>query len=45
MLSALLLVGSLVPLAGMLVALLAAAWIREGRRAAAAPAPGQAEPR
>ncbi len=44
MLSALLLVGSLVPLAGMLVALLAAAWIREGRRAAA-PAPGQAEPR
>jgi hypothetical protein len=33
MLSVLLLVGSLVPLAAMLVALFAAAWLREGRRA------------
>jgi hypothetical protein len=31
-LSVLLLVGSLVPLAAMVVALFAAAWIREGRR-------------
>ncbi len=38
MLSALLLAGSLVPLAAMLVALFAAAWLREGRRANA-PAP------
>jgi hypothetical protein len=38
MFGALLLVGSLVPLAAMLVALFAAAWIREGRRANA-PAP------
>lgn len=35
MLSALLLAGSLVPLAAMLVALFAAARIREGRRARA----------
>ena len=34
-LSALLLVGSLVPLGAMLIALFAAAWIREGRRARA----------
>jgi hypothetical protein len=32
-LSVLLLVGSLVPLAAMMIALFAAAWIREGRRA------------
>jgi hypothetical protein len=31
-LAALLLVGSLVPLVAMLVALFAAAWLREGRR-------------
>jgi hypothetical protein len=35
-LNVLLLVGSLVPLAAMLIALFAAAWIREGRRARAA---------
>jgi hypothetical protein len=35
MLNVLLLVGSLVPLAAMLVALFAAAWLREGRRATA----------
>jgi hypothetical protein len=34
-LGVLLLVGSLVPLAAMVIALLAAAWIREGRRAGA----------
>jgi hypothetical protein len=34
-LNALLIVGSLVPLAAMLIALFAAAWIREGRRQAA----------
>jgi hypothetical protein len=33
MLRALLLAGSLVPLAAMLIALFAAAWLREGRRA------------
>jgi hypothetical protein len=33
MLAVLLLVGSLLPLAAMLVALFAAAWLREGRRA------------
>ena len=32
-LGVLLLVGSLVPLAAMMVALFAAAWLREGRRA------------
>jgi hypothetical protein len=32
MLAVLLLVGSLLPLAAMLVALFAAAWLREGRR-------------
>jgi hypothetical protein len=32
-LGVLLLVGSLVPLAAMVIALFAAAWIREGRRA------------
>jgi ABC-type uncharacterized transport system YnjBCD permease subunit len=32
-LGVLLLVGSLVPLAAMMIALFAAAWIREGRRA------------
>jgi hypothetical protein len=37
MLNTLLLVGSLVPLAAMLAALFAAAWIREGRRREAAP--------
>jgi len=35
MLNVLLLVGSLVPLAAMLIALFAAAWLREGRRAKA----------
>jgi hypothetical protein len=39
MLQAFLLVGGLLPLAAMIVALFAAAWIREGRRAEAAPAP------
>jgi len=34
-LTALLLAGSLVPLAAMLVSLFAAAWLREGRRAEA----------
>jgi hypothetical protein len=34
-LGVLLLVGSLVPLAAMVIALFAAAWIREGRRAGA----------
>jgi hypothetical protein len=34
-----LLVGGLLPLAAMLVALFVAAWLREGRRAEAAPAP------
>jgi hypothetical protein len=34
----LLLVGGLLPLAAMLIALFAAAWLREGRRAAEAPA-------
>jgi hypothetical protein len=33
MLNALLLAGALVPLVAMLVALFAAAWLREGRRA------------
>jgi hypothetical protein len=38
-LSVLLLAGGLVPLAAMLVALFAAAWIRNGRRAAASTGP------
>lgn len=38
MLQALLIAGSLVPLAAMLAALFAAAWIREGRRGETAPA-------
>jgi len=36
-LQALLLIGGLLPLAAMVLALFAAAWIREGRRAASAP--------
>ncbi|MDX6466269.1 MAG: hypothetical protein QOI27_1309 [Gaiellaceae bacterium] len=39
MLRALLLAGSLVPLAAMLIALFAAAWLRGGGRRADAPAP------
>jgi hypothetical protein len=35
MLQALVLIGGLLPLAAMLVALFAAAWLREGRRAEA----------
>jgi len=38
LLRTLLLVGGLLPLAAMIVALFAAAWIRESRRAEAAPA-------
>ena len=38
LLRTLLLVGGLLPLAAMIAALFAAAWIREGRRAEAAPA-------
>jgi hypothetical protein len=37
MLEALLLVGGLLPLAAMLLALFAAAWLRDGRRAEGAP--------